>query len=408
MIVGNKLSLLIKIFLSILIIVSASNISIGQSINLGSSKDNTLYEDAGGSISNGAGNYFFTGKTAGGLIRRGLISFNFNSIPKCATITSVTLTLHMSKTITGNRQVQLKRLTENWGEGTSSPGGEEGFGTTAGPGDATWLNTFYDTSFWARQGGTFSSDTSASKQVGAVEFYTWGSTAKMVSDVQSWLNNPSGNYGWLLLCDESTSITAKRFDTKENPVPANRPVLAVTYTNNSISLNLTSVIEGFWNGSKMVRDTVKVFLRNNSSPFGKVDSAKVVLDSLGKGVLCFPNASNGSYYIQVRHRNSIETWSKNPQSFATGTTTNYDFTTASTKAFGDNLILKLGKYCIYSGDVNQDGIIEGTDTQLIDNDVTAFTIGYVNADVNGDNFVDGTDASIAGNNAANFITSMIP
>ena len=48
-----------------------------------------------------------------------------------------------------------------------------------------------------------------SASVGTVGFYTWGSTAQMISDVQGWKNNPSVNYGWLLLGDESASATAK-------------------------------------------------------------------------------------------------------------------------------------------------------------------------------------------------------
>jgi hypothetical protein len=63
---------------------------------------------------------------------------------------------------------------------------------------------------------------------------------------------------------------------------------------------------------------------------------------------------------------------------------------------------------MYSGDVNQDDIIDGTDTQLIDNDAAAFLSGYVNTDVNGDDFVDGTDASITGNNADAFISAITP
>ena len=65
-------------------------------------------------------------------------------------------------------------------------------------------------------------------------------------------------------------------------------------------------------------------------------------------------------------------------------------------------------YCIYSGDVNQDGTVDGTDLQLIDNDSYAFVSGYVPTDVNGDDFVDGTDASIAGNNANNFVSVIRP
>ena len=39
----------------------------------------------------------------------------------------------------------------------------------------------------------------------------------MVADVQSWLDNPATNFGWLVLGDESDILTAKRFDTQRVP-----------------------------------------------------------------------------------------------------------------------------------------------------------------------------------------------
>jgi hypothetical protein len=48
----------------------------------------------------------------------------------------------------------------------------------------------------------------------------------MVADVQSWLNNPAANFGWLVLGDESEIGTAKRFDTRESASP---PVLTIQF-----------------------------------------------------------------------------------------------------------------------------------------------------------------------------------
>ena len=81
----------------------------------------------------------------------------------------------------------------------------------------------------------------------------------------------------------------------------------------------------------------------------------------------------------------------------------YDFTTAANKAYGDNLVLKGSKYCIFSGDVTQDGVIDGSDLGMIDNDAFNFVSGYVIADLNGDNFVDATDLAINDNNAFQFV-----
>ena len=49
----------------------------------------------------------------------------------------------------------------------------------------------------------------------------------MVADVQSWLDNPASNFGWLVLGDETAIATAKRFDTRESASP---PMLTIEFT----------------------------------------------------------------------------------------------------------------------------------------------------------------------------------
>jgi hypothetical protein len=63
---------------------------------------------------------------------------------------------------------------------------------------------------------------------------------------------------------------------------------------------------------------------------------------------------------------------------------------------------------MYSGDIDQDGFIDGYDLLQIDNAANIFTSGYVVTDITGDNFVDGTDYSIADNNAALFVSVIEP
>ena len=66
-------------------------------------------------------------------------------------------------------------------------------------------------------------------------------------------------------------------------------------------LTLTALIEGFYDGSTMVSDTVIVELHNSSSPYGLVDQAKVVLSSSGSGNVNFFSASDGTnYYIVIK------------------------------------------------------------------------------------------------------------
>jgi hypothetical protein len=199
-------------------------------ISINPSKDNTLYQyiPADGDRSNALGFHFFAGETAMAELRRGVLAFDIVShIPPGSTITAVSLTLNMSRTALNDpRTIELHTLLADWGEGTSQAPGEEGDGAPATPNDATWRHRFFDTIFWTTQGGDFSATVSASQSVGPIGQYTW-SSSQMVADVQSWLDNPAINFGWLVLGDETTLATAKRFDTRESASP---PVLAITYT----------------------------------------------------------------------------------------------------------------------------------------------------------------------------------
>ena len=180
----------------------------------------------------------------------------------------------------------------------------------------------------------------------------------------------------------------------------------------NMKLRLTAMIEGFYNPvtDKQIADTVMVYLRiSNNGSFTLSDSAKVVLDSLGGVTIDFHNAPTGNYYIVIKHRNSIETWSSNGQSLASGGVLNvYNFTLSQSNAYGNNMVLKGSRYCIFSGDINQDGVVDGADLALIDNDVTNFTTGYASTDVNGDQVIDGSDLSVTDNNVSNFVSVQKP
>lgn len=154
-------------------------------------------------------------------------------------------------------------------------------------------------------------------------------------------------------------------------------------------------------------DTVTVELRQTVSPYALVDSKRALLSN-GSAPVYFTNALDGvNYYIVVKHRNSVETWSAAGQSFS-NYSLSYDFTTAASQAYGSNMILVGGEYSLYTGDVNADGIVDGADGLLIDNDAFSFVSGYVVTDLNCDGTVDGTDAVYADNNSFQFIGVIRP
>jgi triacylglycerol esterase/lipase EstA (alpha/beta hydrolase family) len=162
-----------------------------------------------------------------------------------------------------------------------------------------------------------------------------------------------------------------------------------------LSLNIKVYLEGFWNGSTQVSDSARIYLANSTTPYAFVDSAVALLSTSGTAILSFTKAGIGNYYIVVRHRNHIETWSAAPMTFGSSTL-NYDFTTSAAQAYGSNMNLVGSVWCIISGDVNQDGVVDALDRSACWNDRNLN--GYYVSDLNGDGVVDALDRSIAWNN----------
>jgi hypothetical protein len=197
---------------------------------LNPSKDNSLFKDGSGSVSNGAGEHLFVGNNIVEQTRRAVMAFDIaDNIPRGSKITSVSLTLYLSRSHLSEQTIGLHRLLNDWGEGTSNAPINEGGGAKSTPGDATWIHRNFDTQSWETPGGDFSPDASASIPVGGNGNYTWGSTSQMVADVQAWLGEPSSNFGWLLKGNESDIQTAKRFDSKDRLSEATRPVLVIVW-----------------------------------------------------------------------------------------------------------------------------------------------------------------------------------
>jgi hypothetical protein len=210
-------------------------------IEVGADGDNTLYEDVLGELSSGLGDGLFAGVTETGgreqhppLFRRALLYFDVASwIPKGSTIDSVELFLTVTRVgpAAGQRLFSIHAATADWGEGSSLSLGEGGGGGQATPGDATWIHRFYDTTIWATPGGDFRAAPSAAALASITGVRcVWGSTPEMVADVQGWLDDPLGNFGWVLIGDETSAGTAMRFASREHAALSDRPSLRVQYT----------------------------------------------------------------------------------------------------------------------------------------------------------------------------------
>lgn len=247
--------------------------------------DNTLYDftaadaaaydpadDATWLQSNGSGNFVAAGLTSGGKtspaeFQRGLLRFDLAAVPGGATVTGVSLGMHLlsvpKKATRANDfwlvALQPGDLQADWGEGGSSasyPGSQVGRGRPAEDGDATWFHTQYDDAAngtlpafpavpgpfnWTRKGalGEAAVVLDPAGAVGSVDDeryldeslnqYTFSSSG-MLADVQGWVDGATSNLGWVLVGEETETSSRRAFASREHAEPLWRPTLTVTYT----------------------------------------------------------------------------------------------------------------------------------------------------------------------------------
>ena len=198
--------------------------------------------------------------------------------------------------------------------------------------------------------------------------------------------------------------------------------LQLTVNSNSSVLNLRCFIEAYMEDIGLMKpvldnqlqptsinacDTIIVELHNPVTPFATVVAAKSVLNRDGFTTCNFPPLS-GNYYIAIKHRNALETWSSVPV-FISSTPANYNFTNAASKAYGANqLEASPGVWAFFSGDVNHDENIDLIDVSIVEQDISNFANGYMGTDVNGDGNVDLLDSPFLETNLSNFIFSVHP
>lgn len=124
------------------------------------------------------------GPDANDFIFRSLISFDLSSIPDNAVITSASLTLRTRHNRTGTQvTISLHRITESW---------------VNAEGDVSWTKRDASTN-WSTPGGSYIATASSALTgtftiAGADNIFTG-----LEDDVQLWLDNPSQNFGWMLI-----------------------------------------------------------------------------------------------------------------------------------------------------------------------------------------------------------------
>ena len=213
--------------------------------------------------------------------------------------------------------------------------------------------------------------------------------------------------------------TIEQFVAK-NPQPGEIVIPSLTF-NLPVTLNLTALIEGFYVGLRKMTptvdpvvnpqlcDTVIAQLCDPTGAHNVIYSVKGTLNLSGEGQFVFPDVVNGqSFYISIIHRNAVNTWSG--VAVVMTEETYYDFTTSSSQAFGNNMIQTPDQagWAFYSGDLDQDGSIDGSDFLALDPSIQNADGGYMIGDLNGDGAVDGSDFLIYDPNSQNGVGASIP
>ncbi len=226
------------------------------------------------------------------------------------------------------------------------------------------------------------------------------------------------NFGNGTTCAAGTSVAGDL--TTDNSATSTVQVVVPPVT-----LNLNVFIQGYWDGTSAMLpvlanqgqsnpttdcDSITVELYNSlvTTPLPAPDyTTTAILQTNGTASAVFPGAVSGDYYIVIKHRNGLQTWSASAMPFPA--TANYNFTTAATQAYGSNQVeVATGVWAMYSGDVAIDENVDLLDLGLVETDISSFSFGYFSTDLNGDGNVDLLDSPIMETNISLFVFSAHP
>jgi hypothetical protein len=128
--------------------------------------------------------------------------------------------------------------------------------------------------------------------------------------------------------------------------------------------------------------------------YSLVDTAIGTLKTDGTISVTFNTAAAGSYYIAVKGSNLVQTWSASPQTIG-NTALNYDFSSAASQAYGDNMIeMESGVFAMYQGELVVDDLVDTQDYTTWEGSYLNGDFGAQPSDLNGDGLVDTADYPI--------------
>lgn len=195
--------------------------------------DATIFaEQTGGTaydaVADGQGANLWTSIIVAGVVRRALVRFDTSALPPGAQVLAARVEAFMIR-LREPQVIGLHRIGAAWGEGPAN-GGDAGVGAAAAAGDCTWTHRVWPDERWASRGGDYLLTASALADVsGWPAPVLWASTPALVDDVQSWVETPASNHGWMMIGNESGSQNASRLASRESSTAAARPRLVVSW-----------------------------------------------------------------------------------------------------------------------------------------------------------------------------------
>ncbi len=254
---------------------------------------------------------------------------------------------------------------------------------------------------------------------------TWTATnASLFTDAAGLIAyNPPGNYPTTIYA-KPVAPTAVITATATFGSCIKSDVVTYTVSNCSSIVNLKLHIQDYYDATTNTMRSVKnnqdgfsamtevedltIALHQAEAPYTLVTTTNATLHTDGTLQASFSSLADGSYYIVVKGSNVVQTWSATPQTLGI-IPFNYDFTTAASKAYGNNMKqLSTGVWAFYSGDINQDESVDNSDADTLFIDIENSNFGQLATDLNGDGSVDNSDTDTFFINIENSIFSNHP
>lgn len=334
-----------------------------------------------------------------------LLYWDVTTIPQGSTIQSVDFTFNVTSTTSD--EYEIYEMNRNWIES-----------------EATW-NEYSSGQSWEVSGADGTTDRGGTV-LGSITapntgVMTISLNASGIGLVQSWVDNPSSNYGFILL-DYTNASDGLDLDSREESIVSNRPKIEVSYLpnvdqvlletkiflegpydtgTNEMTTNLKTLgyipeISPYSENLRIVSpippditDWVLVQLRETATGAAVTSKSallrkdgRIVADD-GTTAQIALDASEGLYYVVIKHRNHLAVMSTASVQLSSSSSTLYDFTTSTDQYYGTDakqLDVNENVFGMYKGDANRSSFINTTDYLKIKGEIGLD--GYYDGDCN--------------------------